>query len=310
MIKVKRDYLLFFFALFVFGLNSCVKNEPEEWEYSNTGLDFDIVSEDGKSLVNPLSKQGAEWLQKIVIEYNGEKYFYQGQPVRETRAITERYKSFNAIRIEKRFYLHFGEFQPNYKEKQTLKLHLPKGDVKEIRFVHYAEGGKFISKMWHDGKEVEGRMIKIVSKPYLAEGEKEIPLSVYVYLASRQLLTPPDLPEEFLSMKISYKEKDYQIPLKMDEPGEAEFGFRKEIGKLLPLAFTECFYFKFGPFHPGDNHKNEEFELIKGEHKFKIQFSCYLDEKGEVVYEAADKNGTGQTKRLFFKNGPLVVLPL
>ncbi|WP_025004603.1 hypothetical protein [Porphyromonas macacae] len=86
MIKVKRDYLLFFFALFVFGLNSCVKNEPEEWEYSNTGLDFDIVSEGGKSLVNPLSKQGAEWLQKIVIEYNGEKYFYQGnryvKPVR------------------------------------------------------------------------------------------------------------------------------------------------------------------------------------------------------------------------------------
>lgn len=308
---MKKSYLLLLLVLTFFGMSSCLKNDPQGWEYGNAAFGFDLMSADGKSLINPNSKQGEEWLGKIIIEYKGEKYRYEGQLVRTMRAIAERYKSFNVVMENKRYYLRFAEFQPVYKEKQSIKLTLPNGQVKEIQFVHYAEAGKLISKVWYDGKEMAGdRIVKIVTDPYLKEGEKEIPLPMYVYVASRFVIKAPNLPKEYEKMQIQYKEKVYRLGEKPQKDGGKLF-FDKEIGKLIPLVFEDCIYFKFGPFYPENSVTKGQFKIEKGSNKIAVEFSCYYDKDGKFFYEAYPLLYDGpQPRKLYFKNGPLVILPL
>lgn len=303
---MKKSYLLLLLVLTLFGMSSCLKNDPQGWEYGNAAFGFDLASADGKSLINPNSKQGQEWLGKIIIEYKGEKYRYEGRIVREMRAIAERYKSFNVVMEDKRYYLRFAEFQPIYKEKQNIKLTLPNGQVKEIQFVHYAEAGKLISKVWYDGKETAGRIVKITTDSYLKEGEKEIPAPVYIYIASRYVIKAPKLPKEYQDMQIRYKDKVY----KLGTQEEGKLFFDKEIGKLLPLVFEDCIYFKFGPFYPENNINKERFNIEKGTNKLGVEFSCYYDKDGKLFYDAYPVYKDPRRKNLYFKNGPLVILPL
>ncbi|SUB88495.1 Uncharacterised protein [Porphyromonas macacae] len=306
---MKKSFLWIALTFFLIGGTGCIKNDLEKKGYTSIGLAFDITSKTGKSLINPTSKQGEEWLKKMQIEYKGIKYSYQGQPIRETRAIEEYFKHFDVFSMGGRFYLRFGEFQPNYREKQSLKLYLPNGMIQTIHFVYYTENNKLISKVWYDGKEEEGHIVKIITDPYLKEGEKEKSAPVYIYLINRIPLK--ELPEKYKKMEILYKGKTYKLNLVLpSEDGVETLNFETETGKMIPLILENCLYYKFGPFYPENDIKNEDLKLNTGEGVLNLYFSCYYDSQKRIVYDAGISPNDLSNKTLYFKNGPLVVLPL
>lgn len=278
---------------------------------------FDVVDANGKSLINPNTMQGENWLNKFMIEYNGEKYYYQGRPVRKMRANIEYYKSFNVVKLELdkngqkdvRYYLQFGQFQPNYKEEQKMKLHLPDGSVKEIGFVHFAQESKFVSYITVDGKKEEGRIAKIVTTPYLQPGEKETSAPMYIYFAPEKFIEGNEVPQELKGLKIKYNEKEYTLttpPATVNADTKPALNYQS--GILIPLTNKKGLYFSFGPFFAEQNIQQGTFTLTLNELTTEFTFDCYNDKNGEYIYNASPVKSASMGTPLYFKNGPLFFL--
>ncbi len=289
-------------------MSSCLKGSDPTWEFAPVSFGFDITDNKGNSLIDPTSVQGQEWLNKITIEYNGIVYHNEGRPIREIRSTTEspeRYKVFNVLCMNKRYYLQMGEFMPNYRDKNLFKVNLPNGKSQIVEFVHYYENNNYISSVWVNGVKTEGRIAKIVTDSHTA-GEVT-PVAVYAYFLPKTFIKTGQDASAYNDLTITYGDKDYKLQAKPDAAGA--LSFYRSNAKLLNLTYQDGIYFAFGPFNPQDNLKRMPMKITLGKNSIPLVFSCYMDEKGETVYEIESTSFSPYNKKLYYQNGTLTILP-
>lgn len=306
---MKKQTISFALISIMALMSSCLKSSETNWEYSPVSFGFDITDDKGNSLIDPTSVQGQEWLNNITIEYNGTVYHNEGRPIRELRAAQmpsmERYKAFNVLYMEKRYYLQLGEFMPNYRDKNVFKLNLPNGKSQIVEFVHYFENNTYISSVWVNGIKTKGRIAKIVTDTYITD--KNSPAAVYAYFLPKEFIKAGADASAYNGLTITYGDKEYKLQAKPDAAGALTF--YRSSAKLLNLTYEEGYYFAFGPFNPTDNLKRVPMKVTLGKDSIPLVFSCYVDEMGQIIYEIESASVSPYNKKLYYKNGTLMILP-
>ena len=330
--KHTANYL--FLLLFLVLISGCSSLDEEGmiWDFTSSTIDFRLHDENGHSLIDPHTKAGNEILRKISITWREQKYHCEGIGKRDyLRAMPEFYHGIRLKKDKNEYLLSFGEFQPNYPEKEYFELDIPGIGKYSIAFINHVKtkgrNATYTRNLWINGNynsnstapfEVTLVIKRETWENAINEKDKNAFMPVTVYIESNASDIPIPTAEESpqTKMKIEYKGKVFSFRgydsafkdySKSSEPvfyGTYEY-FDSDFGQNRRNAEP---ILAFGPFDIETPLKNEKFKLILNHiGEYELVFDSYLS-NGQPYYKAVSINGDYVKDISYFRNGPLFIL--
>lgn len=319
--KTTAKYL--FLLLFVVVISGCSNSGGNlVWDFANSSFEIEIVDENGASLIHPKNAAGDKRLKSLRATWNNEIFRYEGLGGRALRSLPEFYHALGCKPRNSGYVLTFGQFQPHYSSTQLIKLDIPGVRTVRIAFTHFAnpKGSKANVKtcVWVDEKEVcNSTPFKLritVNRADWFRGYENIegPMPVTIYMVSNSLL-------ESEKLSVLHKEKEYRFDGYKEHSSSIDLGNYDEplfYGGKSPFIVSqeegrgEQPFLAFGPFDPKQGYKDETFTLKYGSKEITIRFSAYLGSDNELIYHAVLADNNKSPNYVYFRNGPLVRLPL
>lgn len=338
--KISVNYL--FLLLFAVTISGCSLgpdggNDPLIWDFNSQVLKIEIVDQDGHSLIDPNTRQGDKRLKSISFEWDDETYRYEGLPARQLRAVPEYYKGVSLERSKSSYLLTFGEFQPHYRNAK-IEIEIPGIGEFDVRFT-YTASPKGTNPNIRKSVTVNGVPVNNPEDPFqirLVVDRKKwdnyssnrheatyLPVTLYFVPSYNSKYSFENINKQRVA--VLYNNKRYRYNDDYYDEDDYEVGkdpiYLNKLtlygGKTSFLTSNSGYwgntFFAFGPFDPAKNYEKEKLTFVLLDHSFEIEFTAKLDSEGIPFYDATiisgDNNGRTE-KKCYFRNGPLVFLPL